>query len=945
MRKLFTYLFVVALLAIGNYGVLQAQDTYKKYHIHEDFSGNALPSKPSAWTINNTNSSSQTSNVYGGAGAATWAEEMLTISGSGGGNRGMEIFFPTPQSNPEMNGYDVIYMEFDWTINKASVTDRASLGLVFMDKDRTKDTPLPIFGIYLAGTDGFFHYWNMDTEGPETSTSGTYYGPVYTTGNGGGGFRRQGNSADETNAINQSTRTSVAYTVGSTYHVTAALNFTTKQVVSLTIADVDNPANTGTITDQAFIDTNADDLGVLAAVNTRGGNVGNNGANIDFAVYFDNFDIYVNAISLGRRDVTVNYLDQDGQAAKAARVIPQQEVGLTYSALLSDMASFVEGGNYYAYNAAATVSDQVTVDLEGANAINLIFKKSPALSGTYTWTGTTSSYWDELDNNFSVNGGADVSYQNGNSIAFSNASVANKEIIVQGNVLLGDANVTVSADGYAFSGDGKLVGDGNMVLNPGSAGTVVMGLDNALNVTVESGSVHVKHATSASKYIVPDNTDFLLELAAGNFATPVEGQGGQLNFSVLAESYNSPAITNVSGVNILLSNPGRLKSTDWTTKWTTIFPENTVVNVSNVPDTTIVGFGAGNNALKDATVNLGDNVRLVRDYNEAAAGTDTLRIGALNGTALSYVESGWVDGRKSSYMVGGLNTDADFAGTLRSFVKNDTAVFTSRTSTSRMFLYKVGTGKQTLSGNSPEYSGNIVARGGTLAITGSLIAANDTVTVESGATLDVSGSFGILDANVNGTFELSGDATLRDVNVNGTFRNKGTISGARDMFVKAGGVFEGGIDLGNTFDLTGATVKLNVEDTHIDGAYDVITVAGDALIYEGNTLSITVAKATKGDKIKLLDCANIGGEFEQVLINGVAIAEKPFIWHGETGELEATDDMVGITDIVNVKDIQSVRYYNLTGMQVTKNTTGFVIKKITYTDGSVETVKSFVKEK
>ncbi|GHV25210.1 hypothetical protein FACS1894176_03150 [Bacteroidia bacterium] len=54
------------------------------------------------------------------------------------------------------------------------------------------------------------------------------------------------------------------------------------------------------------------------------------------------------------------------------------------------------------------------------------------------------------------------------------------------------------------------------------------------------------------------------------------------------------------------------------------------------------------------------------------------------------------------------------------------------------------------------------------------------------------------------------------------------------------------------------------------------------------------------------------------------------------------------TDINNAgtaKDIQSVESYNLTGVKVSNQATGSVIKKITYTDGSVEVVKAFVKEK
>jgi autotransporter-associated beta strand protein len=922
MRNQFIYLILIALFAIGSNGSLMA-DTYKKHHINEDFSTNAIPTDPDLWTVRTVNNSSESTTLYGGAGGATWADGMLTISGSGGGNRGAEIIFPTPQSNPEMAGHEVIYIEFDWIINSAAVTAKNALGLVFMDSAHVVSSPKPIFGIYLAGTDGFFHYWNLDVQGPEIADApGTYYGAVFTAGNQGGGFRRQGNDATETNTINASTLTSVAYTAGNTYHVTAALNFTTKRVVSLTIADVDNPENTGTITDQPFIDTEVTNVGVLATVNTRGGNIGN-GDSANFTEYFDNLEIYVNEISLGTADVTVNYLDQDGQPAKAPRVIPDQEISSTYKALLSDKESFIENGNYYAYNVLETVSESVTVAAGGV-AINLIFKKTPAATGLYTWTGATDAYWDELASNFSVNGGADISYQNNNSVAFSNAAAATKEIIVPQTIILGEGDVTVSADGYAFSGDGKLTGTGNLILNPGASGTVTVGVAGELNAQLLSGTLHVQHASGAAKYTVADNSLILLE-AGANISTPIEAAGGEITVNSLSDNNYASSISNVSKLNIILSQPGRLNSANWTTQWTGSMPDNIEVNVINgLEDSSLAGFGIGNTNFEKAKVNLGDNIRLLRFYNENSGGTDTLRIGELNGTASSVIEGGFVDGRKTAYMFGGLNTDAVFAGEIRSFTNADAV------STSNLFLYKVGTGKWTLSGQSPDYHGTVVVREGTLDITGVVGVAGDTtkVTVQSDATLNVRGYFGTEEIVVDGTLNVS--------------RSAGSPI-SRDVFVRAGGTFNGSIDLTGNLDLTGATVKLYVTDTHTDGDYDVITVAGDVILYESNTLSVTVAKATAGDKIKLIYTPNgLQGEFEQILVNGQDISERPFTWDPETGELTATADFVKIDEVDAIKTVQSVSYYNLTGSKVTKDTLGFIIRKITYTDGSTKTEKVFV---
>jgi hypothetical protein len=190
---------------------------------------------------------------------------------------------------------------------------------------------------------------------------------------------------------------------------------------------------------------------------------------------------------------------------------------------------------------------------------------------------------------------------------------------------------------------------------------------------------------------------------------------------------------------------------------------------------------------------------------------------------------------------------------------------------------------------------------------------------------------------------FSGYVRGRDVTVNGTLNVRGELI-AHDLFVTGGTTF-GAIELNNNLDLTNATVNLNVEDTQ--GTFEDITVSGNVSIYEGCTLNLTVNRTTRGDIIKLIDSPNsLHGVFEHILINGEDISGKPFVWHAGTGELEVLNGMVGIqTEEINARTIQSIDYYDLTGLKITKNTTGFVIRKITYTDGSVEMAKTFVEEK
>jgi autotransporter-associated beta strand protein len=915
MRKIFTKFFCVVLMMLGSQ-TLFAVDTYKKYHIHEDFSGNALPS---GWTTNSTNSSSQTTNVYGGAGSTTWADEMLTISGSGGGNRGMEIFFPTPQSNPEMDGHKVINMELDWTINAAEVGAKNALGLVFMDANRTKDTPLPIFGLYLAGTDGFFHYWNLDTQGPEAAP-----GAVFATGNGGGGFMRRLDSGN-TNDLNASTVTTISYTAGHTYHITAAMNFTTHQIESLTITDVDVPENTGTILNQPFIDPKANNLGVLAIVNTRGPNetgVRTNGNNANFTVYFDNLDIYVNEILLGRADVTINYKDRDGATVKASRVIPGEPFTSVYKLLASDKERVIEGGFYYAYDASATHTanaskgedgESVTV-ADGGVSLDVIFKKSEITSGTFVWTGADGWNWNELENNFSVNNGANISFQAGNGVALSKTDAANKEIVLDEIADLGDSNMTISAEGYAISGTGRITGTGALTIDV----PTILGVNNQLEggaIISTTETIHVKHANAARKFKVADNTNLKLE-AEANFSTPIEGAGGVLNIDAVSDYHYTSAITNVSTVNIKLSTRGRLKSDTWSDRWIATVPENTQINViNNVEDGKSAGLGVDKNTLAKVKVNLGDSTRLLRHYNENNTGTDTLFIGELNGTAASIIEGGFIDGRTATYAFGGLNTDAVFEGIIRPFFRGDTISITK----SKLNLLKIGTGTWTLKGNA-EFGGTFTVQEGTLEFIGNTVGADTSQIV---------------------------------VNAGATLKGAGATIGSVLTTIKEGGVLAGIFHFNNSLLLDENSSYKPVVNSFDENDYDRITADGG--IAAIGTLDITVNKAIKGKRITLLASADpnfYGCEFAQVLVNGVDITantetteDAEFVWFPETSELlSLVDKNVGIQEVpaATVKTIKAVKYYDITGRPLHKEVKGFVIKQIIYDDNSVDTQKTFI---
>ena len=170
---------------------------------------------------------------------------------------------------------------------------------------------------------------------------------------------------------------------------------------------------------------------------------------------------------------------------------------------------------------------------------------------------------------------------------------------------------------------------------------------------------------------------------------------------------------------------------------------------------------ANSNAFPNAAVYLGPKVSAY--YNVSAGGT--FSIGELSGDATSELQginyNNVTPGAyTATWSVGGLNTNATYAGWIR-----------DGTSPSNTAITKIGDGIWTLSG-SCTYTGPTNVLGGTLRFTGS--GANSSgINVASGATLEVDGSLSVNGPIVNnGTVQLSGSAVLLST---GTFTNYGVL--------------------------------------------------------------------------------------------------------------------------------------------------------------------------
>ncbi|GAB6010972.1 hypothetical protein [Viscerimonas tarda] len=977
MKKLTYYLFLTALvIAAGSWHGLNAQSYYKVHHINENFNALEETALPNGWSAQ-----TGTAGLFTRGGGRSIKSGELVTSGGGSGLRGVDIMFPSPQSNTEIGTSDTWFIEFDWKVNKATQGPKNLVGMVISGAGSQNPSGANwylagILGLYSFG-DGYLHYWNLDPEGYEddplywdedetnkndllTKAHNGKIGPVLRPGSNAS-FRRVGrtegteefiHSAEKVTAWNASTKTNVAYVDSIAYHIVAKLNFATQTIESLSITGSDNAENTQTILNMPFLapstvgeDTTivardqriVSDISIISSFNTKPSAAGN-GSDANLNATFDNLEIYYLKESVGTTDVTIYYKDQDGNTAKAPRVAESQQNNELFRLQDADKISFADGGFYYAYDKTATSNANIDKGDDGEsmlvspanNSLTVVFKKSVAAEGTLIWTGAEGPQWNETDGNFKAGATSDLGYQKGHDAEFSDA-LAPKDIVVDTTIDLGTNDITISTGGYSFSGTGKLTGTGRLLINA----PVTLGVQNS-NVAIvnTTEAIHIKHPQVADSLQVIDNA--LLKLEAGaSFSKKIigAGEGSTLNVEALTSIKDANygfTIAHVSTVNFYLKKVGKQDGSSWTGNMASIYPENVKLNVINALDTdTIAGFSGVSNNMQKVRMHLGDSVRLVRNYNEA--NNEVVTFGEITGTAKSVIEGGFVSGRVQTYAVGNLNTDAVFDGAIRPYMLTNHTFRTDNT----LHLNKIGTGKWTLTGH-VNHPGDISVKAGTLELLGKVDELVTGIIVEADATLKT-GAIEIKSSNVivnpQGTLKVKSTGFAGDVQVSGT------LQGAASMY-----------NLG----LIDANLQLTV-DNFDAGNYDVITSESDVTIMRGS-INLTVNDATAGSIINLI-AAGSGmvsypeGISTSVFVNGVDITanteETPdaeFVWFPETGELKSLvtkhfENGVGQV-AAEAKEVKHVQYYDLLGRPVKDNAKGIVIRRTVYTDNTSSVDKS-----
>jgi hypothetical protein len=874
MKKLTFLMALFTIIYIGktNAGVV-ITDLYKF-----EFNGVAtstIPSDPSITSTLYSGTSTSTSMFAVASGScALNAGVNVLFSGGGTGARGSAIY--NLNNNIALPTAKKVVLEFDW--NPATTNADAMAYNALGVSDNAKNPIFVLISERWSTENSGIHLMNLTPA--SLSTTWMLNAATYS-----------GTSDYKTDCVNTFSGSWLGanFPNNQIYNVKAKLDFTTHIIDSIIITRNDNPTIKYIGTNINFLSASAINADKISAVATRGRNQTNsgNGGNSMLWMTIDNYLVSTWEVAENTASVTINYKDSEGTLLKTSRVQQNLEVGTTYYATADDKATFSDENFYYAYNAAASTDNVVVA--EGA-VINLIFKKTAKTSGTYIWSGSTNSNWNNADENFGVGASPLMGYQDNNPILFP-AVPATKTVNLNANLTIGANDITLYGDGYNFSGTGSISGTGKFILGMQPGETTTMGIrNNMAKVEINGGEAILTNDMGTATYDLADGAKITLQTGAA-FSKAIAATGTatiQTNSNV----FYSPTITGASTVNLILGVSGNLASVDWSSKVLTVMPTNAQVNVTT--NLGSAGYGVASNSVQNSKLNLGENVRMLFNYNPAEGGGTIVYIGELKGEVGSSVEGGWVNSatRGLNYYIGGLGTDATYNGVFKNY---------STAPSAPLNIFKKGSGVLTLTAANPDWIlGSLKVDEGTVVLNGSIPEAGVPVTVATGAIL----------------------------------KGTGTIDGATTV----NGTLEGSLNFGSSLTLNGIT-KFVVNGVN-EGEFDKINVTGVANV--GGTIDVTVnnpsgvkgvnkvrnANPPVGTTIKLINAGSIVTSLPTVHYSSNGWTFKP-----ATGELIYDPDNIvsGINsnvvpfsiyptltrDVINVEgNVKTIDVFSLTGQKV-----------------------------
>jgi autotransporter-associated beta strand protein len=310
--------------------------------------------------------------------------------------------------------------------------------------------------------------------------------------------------------------------------------------------------------------------------------------------------------------------------------------------------------------------------------------------------------------------------------------------------------------------------DGTEGFTKAGAGTLTLvGSANTItgNVNLNAGTLRLRSALPAAATINIANGATLatatnLDATGGRIFNVAPGTTANLRIEGSSELGRFVADNATLNVNIVTAGATFTPSGNWgaTGSPTALNVSSTSGGIFRIAPNLSSANGGIRNFNANTFVNTAVSLDNVTVFTRTNSGGNTVAFGSLSGTSTSVLSGGGQSGGTvATYSIGSLNTDTEFAGTIDT---SSAPTPNPTTNQGGLNLRKVGTGKLTLSGTlayQPTLNGTVNRRGGvttvaagTLAlknsaaipggVTDGVTTQNSVVNINSGATLDVSGS-------------------------------------------------------------------------------------------------------------------------------------------------------------------------------------------------------------
>jgi autotransporter-associated beta strand protein len=397
-------------------------------------------------------------------------------------------------------------------------------------------------------------------------------------------------------------------------------------------------------------------------------------------------------------------------------------------------------------------------------------------AGALTWTGSnaTGGVWDMDTTATSWTGATPSTFFDLDTVTFNDSTTAGT-VTLSGTLAPGAIYVSNTNTNYTFTGSGYLTGNGQLV----KSGPGTLTIDNSTANSL-AGPIYIDAGTLTAEQTLGTGTIFL--------------NGGTL--SVNGNDFNGtlgePIVVNASSTIDGAGNVYLSTLTSTSSAVTLYIGTSNVLSFSSpmtgFSGTIEMGSSTGTLRINGSSTNSNFGTSTALFDVGTATGTLNNRNGAITvnfgavaggpGTFLSGRQSG-SGATTSTYIIGALNTNNTFAGTISNGGDED-----------GLDITKVGTGNWTLSGTS-NYLGTMLVQVGTLTISGSYNNGGDDFEAQIGSALTLAGgtiatstvqidSGAVFTGNgtINGDIVNHGSATINGgapLTVNGNFENDGTM--------------------------------------------------------------------------------------------------------------------------------------------------------------------------